>query len=246
MLHFVEKEKAQEHLDKVARLLRSRFGTDSPFLFEQLEHASIQMPPALAERIRGACVILTAIASGERLNVRSDRFGRWFDELIETAVPARRVVRDHGRQLAGAFAHAILLTGLTGLIVAGGWQGSLFGPLLLLVWCGYAYIVTTRSLLPFIRARSFPIGGVMRTRANWFWRIVGTLLILAGAVLLGATFGIGGVIFAAVLGLALILRVKLKRGAPAVPPEVNPASGFLMQGDLLDVRGNPYGTRRDD
>ena len=86
----------------------------------------------------------------------------------------------------------------------------------------------------------------MRTRANWFWRTAGMLLLLAGAVLLGATFGVGGVILAAVLGLALVLYVKLKRGAPAVPPEVNPASGFLMQADLLDVQGNPYGTRRDD
>lgn len=86
--------------------------------------------------------------------------------------------------------------------------------------------------------------------SNRIVKTVLTLLFLLGTVFLGAIFGAGGIFVALLIGLtilAIVSRGKVRRASPPNGTETNPASGsFMMPGGLLDVRGSPYGARRDD
>lgn len=239
----MDKPTADFYLNRIDTL-RQRYGRRQGSMLERLRARRGALPTGIIEKLQGVAVVLRTISAGSHFV--QPGLARWCEEVIaETqnypSPPLLPPFATNGLHVTAAVAGLFLVLWL-------GFTGNLFWAPALLVWLVYAYRLIAGKILPYARAKGSPMGGTMDARSYRIMKVTLTILFIAGTVLLGATFGVGGIFIALLIGTAIVLLRKLQRTSPpADAPEVNPASGsFMMPGGLLDVRGNPYGTRRDD
>lgn len=239
----MKRSTADDYLNRIDVLLRAQQRRSDGSMSERMRVRRGTLPGDSTEKLRGVAVVLRTI-SGERRLVPPG-LARWCEEVMAEA--QNHPPAAHPPSFAVNVPHGIAVVAGLFLVLWLGFTGNMFWAPALLVWLVYAYRLIAGKILPYTRAKGSPMGGTMDARSYRIIKVILAVLFIAGAILLGATFGVGGAFIALLIGAVVILLRKFRRASPPTDTsEVNPASGsFMMPGDLLDVRGNPYGRRRD-
>lgn len=241
----MDRATADIYLNRIDTLLRERYRSRRGSLLERLRMRGTHIPARGVEKLLGIAVVLNAIRRGEQAPVQPG-FARRCEEAI-AEVRASSGAAPRLRSYAAGGMHAVTAAIGLFLVLWLGLRGDLLWAPALLIWLVYTYRLVAGKMLPSVRAKGSPMGGIMDARSKRFLKVALTVLFLVGAVLLGATFGVGGVFVALVALLIGVIYLRGKAPPPQETPDYNPASGSsMMPGRLLDVRGNLYGTRRDD
>ncbi len=250
MPSFAEREAARRYLAEISTLLHDRSGAPGRRVFKRLHQT--QVTPGITEKLRGIQVVLEAIASGKRTSLNRRGLANGCDTVLAEARKSRERPARYGRKFSLVALHATLAVGGLLFAIALGLRDALLFPLVSLIWIGYVYWIAASKVLPYLHSSRPPARGIMNTQTRWFRKAAVAFVLIAAAVILGITLGVGGVIFTAVIGIALALRAKLRHAKPpplpeASPEEINPATGSpMMHGGLIDARGNPWGMRNRD
>lgn len=250
MPSFAEREAARRYLAEISTLLHDRSGAPGRRVFKRLHQT--QVTPGITEKLRGIQVVLEAIASGKRTSLNRRGLANWCDSVLAEARKSRGRPARCGRKIFPVALHGTLAAGGLLFALALGLSGALLFPLVSLIWIGYVYWIAASKVLPYLHSNRPPARGIMNTQTSWFRKAAVALVLIAAAVILGITLGVGGVIFAVLIGIAVVLRAKLRHAKPAPlpeasPDEINPATGSpMMPGGLVDARGNPWGMRNRD
>lgn len=239
----MDKPTADFYLNRIDTL-RQRYGRRQGSMLERLRARRGARRAGIIEKLQGVAVVLRTISDGRHFV--QPGLAHWCEEVTAEA-------QNHPNpaplpSFATHGLHAITAIGGLLLVLWLGFTGNFFWAPALLAWLVYAYWLTTRKMLPYAWTKRSPMGGTMDARSYLTFKVILAVLFIAGVLLLGVTFGVGGVFVALLIGAVIVLLRKFRRASPSADtPEVNPASGsFMMPGGLLDVRGNPYGTRNDD
>lgn len=250
MPSFAEREAARRYLAEIGTLLRDRCRAPGRPVFKRPHQT--QVNPGITEKLRGIQVVLEAIASGKRTSLNRRGLANWCDTVLAEVRKSRGQPTRYGRKIFPVALHAMLAVGGLLFAIALGLSDALLFPLVSLIWICYVYWIAASKVLPYLHSSRPPARGIMNTQTSWFRKAAVTLVLIAAAVILGVTLGVGGVIFGALIGIAVALRAKLRHAKPAPlpeasPDEINPATGSpMMPGGLVDARGNPWGMRNRD